>query len=89
MALGKIVIADYNSGVAGLIKNGVNGFVIDTQVLSQILDLLQSIINKSAAVDEISRNAILSINHLTWECAAENHYQAYADLHSIKKAKAI
>jgi len=89
MALGKIVIAAIHSGVAALIKNEVNGFAIDAHSQSQIPDILESIINGAVAVDDLSKNAVLSVKHLTWEYASEKHYQAYIDLYNLPKARAV
>ncbi len=80
MALGKIVIVSIHAGIAELIENNVNGFVVNTEIPAQTIDVLQSIGNNPGIVESISKKAILSVHTLSWDNTANRHYAAYQEI---------
>jgi glycosyltransferase involved in cell wall biosynthesis len=78
MALGKVVIVDKHAGVAGLIENKVNGFVVDTGMPTQITEILENLNSNQSIAAGIAQKAKSAVKDLTWDNAASKHFEIYS-----------
>ena len=73
MATGNIVIAKKNDGIDGIIKNNINGFLIENNS-KDLKKCLEKIINlKEEEIKEIKENTLSTIKQYTLNKASENY----------------
>lgn len=67
MAAGCPVIASENSGIADLIENGINGFVIPTHSTVALYEKMLWFVDNREKIQTMSDNAVSTIKKMTWE----------------------
>lgn len=80
MACGVPAIGCYGNGIDEVIKDGVNGYLVEGKSEQQIYERIKAFI-KSASQSEMRKNARSSVeNRYTWMCSAEMLKQLYGDV---------
>ncbi len=77
MAAGKIIIVSDNVGVVEYIKNGTNGFIYSKNKPEDIVDILEKIVKKQVALEQISENASKSVKNLGWDSITKRYLELY------------
>lgn len=67
LAYATAVVASKNAGASFLVKDGVNGYVFDPFDENALVGIIAKLINNTHLIEEMKKNAILSINNVTWE----------------------
>lgn len=80
MALGVIPIITTNVGFKDYIKNGINGFIYDSNSPNSLVDLLNEISENNYDIDSISENAKKIVKELSWQFIGDKYIQAYKSL---------
>lgn len=66
MSYGIIPITTENSGYSSIIKDGVNGFIVDYFEFGRVHQILNNLINNSDLMSRISYNAYMTSRDFTW-----------------------
>lgn len=78
MASGLIPVVTANSGIAGFIKNGINGFVIEDMNSSKLFVILNDLSKmKETELNILRENAANAVKNLKWE----NIYGMYDEIY--------
>ena len=80
MALGVIPIITNNVGFKDYIKNGINGFIYDSDSPNSLVDLFNRISANKYNRNSISDNASKIVNELNWQVIGDKYIQAYKSL---------
>lgn len=75
MAMGKIVILNYNIGVSELIENCVNGFICNNY--DEIIMTIKNLYNNKSLVNKISENATKIYSILNWDNVIKHYIDLY------------
>ena len=67
MAAGCPVIASENSGIADLIEDGINGYVIPIQSTEALYEKMLWFVDNREKIQTMSDNAVRTIKKMTWE----------------------
>ena len=74
MAAGCITIGVINEGIDGIIRNGINGYLINPENYDSLFDCVNSIIEEdSETIQQVSNNAIKMANCIPEEVASKNY----------------
>ncbi len=73
MAKANIVIGCKNWGIAGVVKNGENGFLLEERNQDELEDLLGKIFSKQIDVEKILNNVEKTIHRYTQEIVGEEY----------------
>lgn len=77
MASGLPVIASKNTGIDGIIRNGIEGFIINHQEENEMATILDLIGNKPEILKELGRNARQLAQNYKWENISKMYYDLY------------
>lgn len=77
MACGLPVIACENQGIAELIVNGVNSYLVPPRKPEAIADILEELMNDTEKYNCISKSALDSVKKMTWDQSAQQLEQIY------------
>jgi glycosyltransferase involved in cell wall biosynthesis len=81
LASGLPIIAARNTGVDGIIANGIQGFVVDHNSVTDIRQAIQQYLHISPdAKSRMSENAMKLASNFTWDLTLKKYYHLY---HSI------
>lgn len=77
MASGLPVIASKNTGIDGIIKNGIEGFLINHQVENEMAKIFELIGNKPEILKKLGQNARELADDYKWENISKLYHDLY------------
>lgn len=69
-----ITIGTKNEGIDGFIRNGENGFLVNPNV-DEITELIDNIYNANYDLENVRKNAYMTVTELTWENNAKRYVE--------------
>lgn len=84
MACGKPVIATSVGDVPHLVKNGVNGFLINPGDVDVLAKSIKTLAADSKLIDKMGRMNIAKMRNYDWSKIAERYYSLYLEAMNIK-----
>lgn len=78
MSLGKIVMGCLGEGIAEIIEDGTNGFLVHPKDENSLYRKLNFVLHNLNKLDEVQKNAIKTVNtQFTWQNNARNYSKLY------------
>ena len=77
MTAGLILIVSQKVGISSFINNCENGFIYDSNNLSELRTIIEKIINEKYNLQQISENARKIVNKLSWDKVAKKYFDLY------------
>lgn len=77
MAKGNIIIGAKNWGIDGIIKNGINGFLVNHKKEEELVNILKNLFENKYDIEKILKNSINTISNFSQENMANNYLKNF------------
>ena len=90
MAMKSITVGSFKEGIEDIIKDGYNGFLVDSRDVNSLIEKLDYILSHMNKMDQVRKNAYQSVKHkFTWENNAKKYISIFDKVVFQKKSISV